>query len=75
MPVNDTSRSVGSSIFEEFGKIGKFSERFGLGPAAVYREKKRLKNLFGKMEDKRIAKRGSEIKTPSSCDDLSAKWI
>ena len=63
--VIDTSRSVDTSLKEEFRQSGKSFEGFGIGSSCGVSGKRAFsKDLFGEVENTRIAASGSRIKIP-----------
>ena len=69
--VIDTSRSVDSSLIDEFWQPGKSSERFGIGSSCgVSRKEAFSEDLFGEIEDTRVAESGSGIRIPDCGDEV-----
>ena len=63
--VIDTNRRVDNSFMDEFRQTGKISEGLGVGSrCGVSRKGGFSKDLFGEMEDTRIAESGSRIRIP-----------
>ena len=63
--VIDRSRRVDNSFMDEFRQTGKISEGLGVGSrCGVSRKGGFSKDLFGEMEDTRIAESGSRIRIP-----------
>ena len=61
------SRSVDTSLMDEFRQPGKNSEGFSIGSSCVVSRKGAFsKDLFGEVEDTRIAQSGSGIRIPGS---------
>ena len=69
--VIDTSRSVDTSLTDEIRPPGKSSEGFGIGSSCgVSRKETFSKDLFGEVEDTRVAESGSGIRIPDSGDEV-----
>ena len=69
--VIDTSRSVDSSLIDEFRQPGKSSEGFGIGSSCgVSRKEAFGENLLGEVEDTRVAENGSGIRIPDCGDEV-----
>ena len=65
MQVIDTNRSVDISLKEEFWQSGKSSEGFCIGSSCgVSRKGAFSENLFGEVEDSRVADSDCRVKTP-----------
>ena len=69
--VIDTSRSVDTSLLDAFGQPGKSSEGFGIGSSScVSRKEAFSEDLFGEVEDTRIAESVSGIRIPDCGDEV-----
>ena len=69
--VIDTSRSVDTSLTDEIRPPGKSSEGFGIGSSCrVSRKEAFSEDLFGEVEDTRVAESGSEIRIPDCGDEV-----
>ena len=69
--VIDTSRRVDNSLMDEFRQTGKISEGLGVGSrCGVSRKGGFSKDLFGEMEDTRIAESCSRIRIPGYGDEV-----
>ena len=63
--VIDKSRSVDTSLMNEFRQPGKSTEGFGIGFCCVVSRKGAFsKDLFGELEETRIVENGSRIRIP-----------
>ena len=61
----DTSRNVDTSLKEELGQSGKSFEGFGIGSSCGVSGKRAVsKDVFGEVENTRIAASGSRMKIP-----------
>ena len=66
-----TSSSVDTSLMDELQPTGKSSEGFGIGSSCgVSRKEAFSKDLFGEMEDTRIAESGSRKRIPGYGDEV-----
>ena len=69
--VIDTSRSVDTSLTDEIRPPGKSSEGFGIGfSCGVSRKEAFSEDLFGEVEDTRIAESDSGIRIPDCGDEV-----
>ena len=69
--VIDTIRSVDSSLIDEIRQPGKSSEGFGIGSSScVSRKEAFSEDLFGEVEDTRVAESGSGIRIPNCGDEV-----
>ena len=69
--VIDTSRRVDNCLMDEFRQTGKISEGLGVGSrCGVSRKGGFSKDLFGEMEDTRIAESGSRIRITGYGDEV-----
>ena len=67
----DTRISAGVTLIDQFRQPGRSSERFGIGSSCgVSRKGAFGKNLFGDVENSRIAESGSRIRTPGDGDEM-----
>ena len=68
--VIDTS-SVGISLIDQFRQPGRSFEGFGIGSrCGVSRKEAFSEDLFGEVEDTRVAESGSEIRIPDCGDEV-----
>ena len=69
--VIDTSSSVDTSLMDEIRPPGKSSEGFGIGSSCgVSRKEAFSEDLFGEVEDTRVAESGSRLRTPGYSDEV-----
>ena len=69
--VIDTSSSVDTSLMDEIVPPGKSSEGFGIGSSCgVSRKEAVSEDLFGEVEDTRVAEIGSRIRIPDCGDEV-----
>ena len=69
--VIDTRSSVGISLIDQFRQPGKTSGVFGIGSSCCVSGKEAFsEDLFGEVEDKRIAESGSSIRIPGDGDEV-----